>query len=267
MAIYVPHLLFFRSVFGPAALPLWLVAGLPIAIFLLVLHTVHRRLGSVWALCLTPMLWTGVEYFRAEVWYLRFAWLLPGQAAAFLPGVRMMGLGVYAIGFLYAVAGALIASGRTIHRAAGILAASGLAALMYFPPLPASSSDAALHVAGMQMEFPDAQRLPAAIDRLATAHPEAQILVLSEYTFLTEPPPAVREVVRKNRRYLIVGGIRALPDGRYFNTAFVIGPDGSDVFSQAKSVPVQFMSDGLPAQLGIFGLPLGGKLALPSVMT
>jgi len=27
----------------------------------------------------------------------------------------------------------------------------------------------------------------------------------------------------------------------------VIGPDGQDVFEQAKSVPVQFMSDGLPA--------------------
>jgi predicted amidohydrolase len=33
----------------------------------------------------------------------------------------------------------------------------------------------------------------------------------------------------------------------YYNTAFVVGPDGSDLFKQAKSVPVPFMVDGLPA--------------------
>jgi apolipoprotein N-acyltransferase len=32
------------------------------------------------------------------------------------------------------------------------------------------------------------------------------------------------------------------------NTAFVVSPDGEVVFRQAKSIPVQFMNDGLPAE-------------------
>ena len=60
-------------------------------------------------------------------------------------------------------------------------------------------------------------------------------------------PPEVREVIKKHQRYLIAGGRKYLSQKVYENTAFVIGPDGTDIFSQAKSVPVQFMSDGLPA--------------------
>ena len=29
----------------------------------------HRRLDASWALWLTPILWTGVEYFRSELYY------------------------------------------------------------------------------------------------------------------------------------------------------------------------------------------------------
>ncbi len=35
--------------------------------------------------------------------------------------------------------------------------------------------------------------------------------------------------------------------GKFYNTAFVIGPDGEIVFKQVKSRPVQFVDDGLPA--------------------
>jgi apolipoprotein N-acyltransferase len=248
LAMYVPHLYFFKSIFGLGAFPLFLIAGFPIAVFLLVLNVTHRRLGAGWALCLTPILWTGIEYFRSEVWYLRFAWVLPGQAAAFLPGVRMLALGVYGVGFLYAVVAALMVSRPMAFRSIGVAGAVILAVLMYVPHRPPSPTDAALHVAGMQLEHPRSFELPLAIDRLATEHPEAQILVLSEYTFTGEPPWAVREVIRKHRRYLVVGGTRVMPNGEFFNTAYVVGPDGQDVFSQAKSVPVQFMTDATPAR-------------------
>jgi apolipoprotein N-acyltransferase len=102
-------------------------------------------------------------------------------------------------------------------------------------------------VAGVQLEFPDDRMVIDALNQLATAHPEAQILVLSEYTFTGPVPPAVRTVVKKYHRYLVVGGARFVDDTRFYDTAFVIGPDGQDVFSQGKSVPVQFMADGLPA--------------------
>jgi predicted amidohydrolase len=60
-------------------------------------------------------------------------------------------------------------------------------------------------------------------------------------------PQVVRDIVKKHGRYLIAGGVKPIPNNQFYDTAFVIGPDGRDVFDQAKSVPVQFMDDGLPA--------------------
>jgi apolipoprotein N-acyltransferase len=245
--MYVPHLMFFWSIFGPMASALWLIAAIPIGVFVLLLHLAHRRLGATWALGLTPMLWTGIEYFRSELYYLRFAWLLPGQATAFLPGVRLASVGVYGLGFLYALASAMILGQRTLIRAISAIAAIAFAVLMYVPPTPRTNSDAPLHVAGVQLESPEPADAADALDRLATAYPEAQILVLSEYTFRGPVPQVVRDVLRKHQRYLVAGGIKYLPGGLFHDTAFVVGPDGRDVFEQGKSVPVQFMGDGLPA--------------------
>jgi apolipoprotein N-acyltransferase len=46
----------------------------------------------------------------------------------------------------------------------------------------------------------------------------------------------------------VAGGTQPLPDKNYFNTAFVISPQGEIVHKQAKSVPIQFFKDGLPSQ-------------------
>jgi apolipoprotein N-acyltransferase len=248
LAMYAPPLTFFLRVFGPSAALLWVVLALPTGIFVLLLALSHRQLGPTWTLCLTPFFWTAVEYFRSEVWYLRFAWLLPGQAAAFLPGVRWASLGVYGLGFIYMLIAALVADSDRTFRILGLMGMVVAAVLMYVPSLPPTPTDAKLRVAGVQLEEAKPQAIAAAIDRLAIAHPEAQILVLSEYTFSDPVPPIVRDVVRKHARYLIVGGCRYVAGEKFYDTAFVIGPDGNDLFEQAKSVPVQFMLDGLPAK-------------------
>lgn len=248
--LYAPHLAFFYKVFGPPGALLWLITGLPIAVFVLLLSGAHRRLGAMWALALTPILWTGVEFFRSELYYLRFAWLLPGEALALSPGVWMLRAGVYGLGFAYAVAAAMVVGPSLRVRVAGVVASLALAGLSYLPlsrPAAGAPSSASLHVAGVQMEFPSDAEVVRRLDHLATDHPEAQILVLCEYTFHGPVPQAVRDVVKRHGRYLIVGAERAHEGGGFYDTAFVIGPDGQDVFQQGKSVPVQFMDDGLPA--------------------
>jgi apolipoprotein N-acyltransferase len=248
MAIYVPHLAFFWNIFHYAAIPLWLVAGLPIAVFTLLLNGAHRRLGLATTMLLTPLLWTGIEYFRSECYYLRFAWLLPGQAVAFSPAVRQAWIGVYGLGFLYALFAALLIGPGRSHRAIGLAGLLVAAGSMYYPRYNGSKSDTPLHVAGVQLESPDARAAARALEELAVGHPEAQILVLSEYSFFGPVPPEVRKVIRKHRRYLIAGGVRQLSDDQRYNTAYVIDPDGRDIFEQVKSVPVQLMNDGLPAE-------------------
>ena len=247
IAIYAPHLLFFWTIFGPRAMALWLVAGWPIAAFVLLLHLARNRLGETWAGWLTPVLWMGIEYFRSECYYLKFAWLLPGQVAAFLPGVRLERIGVYGLGFLYVSAAAMIVSRSRNIRLVGIPAAVLLATLMYVPALPPAPELGQLRVAGVQLEQAGNQRTADALDKLASAHPEAQILVLSEYSFGGPVPEVARDVARKHHRYLIAGGTKPLPHDQFYDMAYVIGPDGRDVFEQIKSVPVQLMADGLPA--------------------
>ena len=247
ISMYAPHLAFFWHIFGARSILLWLITGFPIGIFVLLLHHAHRRLGATWAMCLTPILWTGVEYFRSEAYYLKFAWLLPGQAAAFLPGVGLARVGVYGLGFIYAMLAAMIVGRSALVRTIGLAASIVLGILMYLPIFPAGPHASPLHVAGIQLESPTEDQAAAALDRLAIAHPEAQILVLSEYTFTSPVPESVRDIIRKHHRYLVAGGIRLADGGDFYDTAFVIGPDGRDVFEQAKSVPVQFMGDGLPA--------------------
>jgi apolipoprotein N-acyltransferase len=247
MLMYAPPLLFFWSIFGPMTIALWLIIGSSTGLFLLLLRNVHRRLGPDWAMALTPMLWTGVEYFRSEIWWLKFAWLLPGQAVAFVPGVRLAAMGVYGLGFVMVLVSAMLVSPRRWFRVAGGAFTIILTVLMYVPALPPTPAGGPLHVAGVQLESGGIDHAVEALDRLASAHPETQILVLSEYTFDGAVPQSARDVVQKYHRYLVAGGVRRLDDKTFYDTAFVVGPDGQDVFEQAKSVPVQFMDDGLPA--------------------
>jgi len=68
-------------------------------------------------------------------------------------------------------------------------------------------------VAGVQLESADEYRIARAVDQLAIAHPEAQILVVSEYSFLGPVPKSVRRIIQKHHRYLIAGGRTFFPMG------------------------------------------------------
>lgn len=249
IGLYVPHLWFFREIFGIAAIPLWCIATLPMGFFTLLLFKVRQRFGPTSVMWLTPVIWLGIEFFRSELYYLRFAWMLPGHVVAFLPGLRLVWMGVYGLGFLCALGAALlIGRGRTYRIMGGALLGV-LAILMYFPKLPASEmSGVRVHVAGVQLEYPSPREAAEALDQLAIAHPEAQILVLSEYAFFGPVPEVVRAVIRKHQRYLVAGGAEYAGDKDFRDMAYVVGPDGRDLFKQCKSVPVQFMRDGLAAE-------------------
>ena len=78
---------FFWSIFGAGAVALWLILAFWIGLFVLLAHVALNRLGARRAALLLPFLWTGLEYFRSELYYLRFSWLSVGFAFADLPGV------------------------------------------------------------------------------------------------------------------------------------------------------------------------------------
>jgi len=86
------------------------------------------------------------------------------------------------------------------------------------------------------------------LDEVIHRYPQAELLVLSEYTFDGPIPKKVTDWCRSNARYLVAGGKDPAPGGNYYDTAFVISPAGEIVFKQGKKVPIQFLKDGLAAK-------------------
>jgi Apolipoprotein N-acyltransferase len=241
-----PQLFWFFNIFGAAAVPLWMVLSLWTALFVLLAHRVLRRFGPVAALVLIPFLWTGLEYFRSELYHLKFSWLNAGYPAATVPQLPVHWIGMYGIGFAGAVIGAVL----LCMKRKPALGATGLTtAAAFIANLFASDSidDRSVRIGGVQLEFPNELQLMQNLNRLAYESPETDLVVLSEYTLDGDVPESLKNWCRTHQKHLIVGGKNPLGNGTFLNTAFVIDPNGEVVFKQAKSVPIQFFADGLPA--------------------
>lgn len=246
-----PRLDFFWTIFSGGALALWLVYAFWIGLFAAMARAAFRRMGPTWGWAVAPIFWTGLEYFRSELYYLKFAWLSPAYFFSEMPWqVPLSVTGVYGLGFVLATIAAVANLPRTIAPRV-IALALGTAVIWGWAVAGGRRTEAPgkgqVQVAGVQMEFPTEKEVLLRLTQLIRKHPEAELLVLSEYTFTEPVPVKVRDWCRKHGRYLIVGGKAPAPGGQFYNTAFVIGPDGQDVFEQVKGVPIQFFKDGLPA--------------------
>lgn len=238
-----PQLSCFWQIFGPAAIPLWIILAFWIAAFTGMAHASLERFGATWTAVLIPFLWTGLEYFRSELYYLKFSWLNIGYAFSDWQIFPLHFFGMYGVGFLIAVFAALF---LIRSYAAGILAVL-LVITHMITPARLGGHGPQLHLVGIQMEFPDERKIPAALDSVLAKYTNADIVVLSEYTLDGSVPDSLKNWCRAHRRYLVVGGKDPAPKNNYYDTAFVVGPEGEIVFKQAKSVPIQFFKDGLPA--------------------
>ncbi len=266
-ACYGPQLGFFWNIFGPAAIALWLVLALWLALFVVLTHLAIVTLGLKRAAFLTPFFWTGLEYFRSELYYLKFSWLNVGYAFAESSRVPWMYVGVFGVGFLSAaIAASLLLVRRehfrrvTLREFLIIIVIIGVLSALLFPVIHrfSTTSKPNLVLTGIQLEFPDSRAIVEDLDKAIHVPNEKKTLwlndatninlvVLPEYTLQGEPTDALKDWCRTNKKFLIVGGKQPLGDTNYYNTAFVISTNGEVVFKQVKSVPIQFFKDGLPA--------------------
>jgi len=248
---YAPQLFFFWRIFGPAAIALWTVLAFWIGLFAAIVCGSLRRWGKVKAAWLIPIVWTGVEYFRSELYYLKFSWLNVGYA---LP-VPLNGVGIYGLGFLIfaIVLGIFYARLVEINLIESLLIFLVILLLLWNLLLPVLSETKSrrqytpLSITGVQMEFPSPGVLPKALNKALAKNPDAQIFVLSEYTLDGPVPDALKNWCREHSRFLVVGGKDPVGTDNFYDTAFVVGTNGEIIFKQVKSVPIQFFKDGLPA--------------------
>ena len=244
---------FFWNIFGGGCAALWLVYAFWIGLFTALTRLALVRFGTGGGYLLAAILWCGLEYFRSELYYLRFSWLSPGYAFGLLPDlVPLHVTGAYGAGFLLAGiagAGAYFWTKSRIRSLAAMGAGTAAFLLLNIVESPKLETKVLnpLRVAGVQMEFPSEPEVLVRLNELIRKYPEAELLVLSEYTFSDPVPEKVRNWCRQNRRYLVVGGKDPAPGGNYYDTGFVVSPEGEIVFRQGKMVPIQFFKDGLPA--------------------
>jgi apolipoprotein N-acyltransferase len=242
-----PQCFFFWKIFSLAAIVLWLVFAFWIGLFTAISCGCLRRWGKARAMWLIPFIWTGLEYFRSELYYLKFSWLNIGYALQFP-------FGMYGMGFIIM---ALIVGGfYARHTKINLLEAIGISivivwllATLLLPSLASTYRHRSIPISlvGVQMEFPPTGVLPQALNNALKKNPDAQIFVLSEYTLDGAVPDSLKDWCREHARFLVVGGKDFVTNDIYYNTAFVVGTNGDIVFKQVKSVPIQFFHDGLPA--------------------
>ena len=92
---YAPQGFFLWNIFSAAAVILWLVLAFWVALFTATACGAMRRGGKTKAAWLIPILWTGIEYFRSELYFLKFSWLNVGYAFG-----NQNYFGMYASGFV-----------------------------------------------------------------------------------------------------------------------------------------------------------------------
>jgi apolipoprotein N-acyltransferase len=245
LLVFAPRLMFFYTIFGFAAVPLWSVLAFWHGLFVYLGQRARCTLSPRFALILIPIFWTGLEYFRSELYPLKFSWLSPACAFGANPVLPILGAFGITLVFLFILAAisALPLKSRLICS----FVLFGLAFLLQFQRAETSVSERTLRVAGMQLEFPVELEVPAKLDLLKQKHPDADIYVLSEYTFDGTVPNCVRAWCKRNSKHLIAGGKDPAPNNNFYNTAFVIDPNGEIIFKQVKAVPIQFFKDGMPA--------------------
>ena len=246
---YAPQLFFFWRIFNAAAIVLWLVLASWVGLFAAIVCGSARRWGKVKTAWLIPIIWTGIEYFRSELYYLKFSWLNIGYAFPF------PFWGMYTIGFLiFAIVIACFYNQLIkITFVEMLLITAGIAILLALL-LPALAETKSRHrfmtplsIVGVQMEFPSQNVIPQILNQALAKNTNAAIFVLSEYSLDGGVPDSLKNWCRDNSRFLVIGGKDFVTNDVYYNTAFVVGTNGEIVFKQVKSVPIQFFHDGLPA--------------------
>lgn len=271
------HLHFLSTIFGWGALSLWGVLGLWTGLFLAISRAIRLRLPNAWV-WFVPFIWVGLEYTRSELYPLRFSWLAPGMALSHPYWNWLATLGYYGFGFMVILFFSVLSMRAPWRNKLAVtsLALVGILSLGMISRPATGQRQSTPYVAGIQFEFADERQVLKGLDRLVEVYPEAELVVLSEYSFPGPIPDSIRSWCVKKKVHLIAGGKEPTGDGPndFKNTIFVVSPLGEIIHKQTKSVPIQFFNDGEPAESqevwhspwGIIGIAICYDLSYSKVM-
>jgi len=254
LSTIVPQMWFMLRFLKGKSVGLWLYLSLQPAVFLL-LASLARNSHDLGVLAI-PAIWWLLEYSRSEFGKLRFSWLIPGHALSAPFWSTLLGTGVYGFSFIALAGLSAMSFCTTSYGRAIVIMAAVFTMIAHEHRYQRSESleaaglmgEAGVEADGVTLRFLSLEEVVQKLDHCKALHPNAKLLVAPEYMLAGSPPQEVLDWCRINNRWLVIGGRHFLSDGsNFYNTAFVISPDGEMVFEQAKMVPIPTVPDGLPA--------------------
>ena len=98
LLIYTWQLRFFLNIFSEAAVVLWLILAFWIGLFMVLANHYQRSRNMALQILLLVSSWMTLEYFRGELYYLKFTWITPGMALSPSDALSSIGwMGVYGL--------------------------------------------------------------------------------------------------------------------------------------------------------------------------
>lgn len=268
----------FYGIFGASAGILHAIQAGFLALYAGLVVLGVRRWGHGFLVWGAPALWVVGEHFRSELWPLRNGWLGLGYSQHASLGLLQVAsvTGIYGLSFLVvlvngAAAAAVLALAVRRRGAvlagliAGVLGVEGVGRLA----LSEAEAEAKVRVACVQGEGIAASMFATAIRKAAERAPAPELYVLPEYATFNRMSQGCEHLevfggeARRLGAYVLFGATESCAgdgpsglalsggasgaQGAFRNTAFLLGPDAEIAGRQAKSQPVQFFDDGLPA--------------------
>ena len=264
---YGTTLYWFFHIFAAAAMPLFAVMGLFTAVFCLLFNALDKQIRSpVLKVFVAATLWTAIEFYRSEVFVLRFPWVTPGVALG--PTMLSPILGVYGASFLIVTAAAGFVYRKTVPLA--LLLSLCVLSLGLFRPGPVNEPDKTVSITVTVAQSEDCF-LPSYVALTKAARVSPDLIIWPEYAL----PYDVRknaadfkilmDLCAEMNAILVVGTKTTVGPGSgdWHNTALILDQRGV-LGEYYKARPVHFFNDGIPGRrftpvptaIGVMGTPI-----------
>ncbi len=241
----------FLKIFGAGAVPLFAMMALFTSLFCLVFNFVGKQTKSPGLkVFLAAVLWTAIEFYRSELFFLRFPWATPGSALG--PTWLSPIVGVYGASFLVLVASAAFLYRKTVALAL-VLSLVVLSLGIFSPgPVPLDEDEGFL-VALVQAEECPLQLYVALTKKVQDQEPD--LIVWPEYALpydVRKDAPHFSRLIslcEELEATLVVGTKTVIGSGPkdWYNTALVLDQNGT-LGEHYKTRPVHFFNDGIPGR-------------------
>lgn len=259
--LYGIALSWFWNIFGTAAVGLW---------FLLALFTGLAGGLTGWASVKWPrawwlagyaaVVWSGIEYYRCEWFWLRFPWMTPGLALG--PTWLSPIFGVYGAGFVVVLVATWLVFGRKKCRFAGLAILALLMVPFPYSPYEPGKEVRVLTVQGENVGFETYR------DMTVQSGFRDGLVIWPEYAVPYDIKPkdadwsGTLKLAATNNATVVMGSVQDLPEAKHYNVARIFDATG-DLGFHAKNRPVPFMNDGEPGKQAVPVKTKYGALGTP----